>query len=113
VKEFGRLDVLVNNAAEQHEVKDFAKIETAQMERTFRTNVFGYFFMTRAALPHLKKGATIVNTVSITAYKGHPVLVDYAATRGAMVAFTRSMAAQLADKGIRVNGVAPGPIWTP
>src|SRR5690606_8277982 len=77
------------------------------------TNVFGYFFMTRAALPHLKKGATIVNTVSITAYKGHPLLVDYAATRGAMVAFTRSMAAQLADKGIRVNGVAPGPIWTP
>ena len=113
VAAFGKLDVLVNNAAEQHVVEDFAEIEAEQIERTFRTNVFGYFFMTKHALPHLKSGAAIVNTVSITAYKGHPKLVDYAATRGAMVAFTRSMSAQLAEKGIRVNGVAPGPIWTP
>ncbi len=113
LKAFGKLDVLVNNAAEQHEVEDFAKIEAGQIERTFKTNVMGYMFMTKHALPHLKKGAAIVNTVSITAYRGHPTLVDYASTRGAMVAFTRSMSAQLVDKGIRVNGVAPGPIWTP
>lgn len=113
VKAFGRIDVLVNNAAEQHEVEDFAKIEAEQIERTFRTNCFGYMFMTKHALPHMEKGSAIVNTVSITAYRGHATLVDYAATRGAMVAFTRSMADQLADKGIRVNGVAPGPIWTP
>ncbi len=113
VKELGRLDVLVNNAAEQHMVKDLVDLKAEQLERTFRTNVFGYFFMTKAALKHMQKGASIVNTTSITAYKGNPMLVDYASTRGAIVAFTRSMSQQLLEKGIRVNGVAPGPIWTP
>jgi len=113
VREFGRLDVLINNAAEQHEQEDVEEISEEQLDRTFRTNLYGYFFMTQAALPHLKEGSAIVNTASITAYRGHPTLVDYASTKGAIVTFTRSLAGQLADKGIRVNGVAPGPIWTP
>lgn len=113
VERFGHLDVLVNNAAEQHERESLEGISAEQLERTFRTNVFGYFFMTKAALPHLKEGAAIVNTTSVTAYQGSPQLVDYAATRGAIVAFTRSMSEQLVERGIRVNAVAPGPIWTP
>lgn len=113
VEEFGRLDVLVNNAAEQHEVKDPLDIDAEQIERTFRTNIFGYFFMTRMALRHMKKGAAIVNTTSVTAYKGNETLIDYASTKGAIVAFTRSLSQALVEKGIRVNGVAPGPIWTP
>ena len=113
VKKFGRLDILVNNAAEQHETKEPLEIPAKQLERTFRTNVFGYFFMTKAALRHMKRGAVILNTTSVTAYKGNKTLIDYASTRGAIVAFTRSLSEALVDKGIRVNGVAPGPIWTP
>jgi NAD(P)-dependent dehydrogenase (short-subunit alcohol dehydrogenase family) len=113
VKQFGRLDILVNNAAEQHLQKDIRQITRAQLERTFRTNIFSYFFMTQAALDHLKPGAAIINTTSVTAYRGNPVLLDYSATKGAIVAFTRSLARNLAERGIRVNGVAPGPIWTP
>lgn len=110
---FGRLDVLVNNAAEQHLKNSLEEIEKEQLERTFRTNVFGYFFLTKAALPHLREGSSIINTTSITAYQGHPALMDYAATRGAVVALTRSLAQALIDRKIRVNGVAAGPIWTP
>lgn len=110
---FGRIDVLVNNAAEQHPQDDLTGIAEAQLERTFRTNVFGYFFLTQAALPHLEAGASIVNTTSVTAYRGSPELIDYSSTRGAIVSFTRAMADSLADKQIRVNAVAPGPIWTP
>lgn len=110
---FGRIDVLVNNAAEQHASEDLTEISEKQVEETFRTNVFGYIFMAQAALKHMRKGTTIINTASITAYRGSPHLVDYASTKGAIVAFTRSLSGQLADKGIRVNAVAPGPIWTP
>lgn len=113
IREFGRLDILVNNAAEQHPQKSIADITAQQLERTFRTNIFSFFYLTRAALPHLQAGSTIINTTSITAYHGHKELVDYSATKGAIVTFTRSLALQLADQGIRVNGVAPGPIWTP
>jgi NAD(P)-dependent dehydrogenase (short-subunit alcohol dehydrogenase family) len=113
VEAFGRLDVLVNNAAEQHVCEDFAEIPVAQVEKTFRTNILGMMWMTKAALPHLKPGASIVNTTSITAYQGNPTLIDYASTKGAIVAFTRSLAKSLQEKGIRVNAVAPGPIWTP
>jgi NAD(P)-dependent dehydrogenase (short-subunit alcohol dehydrogenase family) len=110
---FGRLDVLVNNAAEQHKQDELTDITPEQLRRTFETNVFGYFYMTQAALPHLKEGASIVNTTSVTAYRGSDRLIDYSATRGAIVTFTRSLSKSLATKGIRVNGVAPGPIWTP
>ncbi len=113
IRRFGKLDVLVNNAAEQHPKKDIGEITPDQIERTFRTNIFGYFYMVQAAKPHLKKGAAIVNTTSVTAYRGSGDLLDYSATKGAIVAFTRSLAQKLASEGIRVNGVAPGPIWTP
>jgi NAD(P)-dependent dehydrogenase (short-subunit alcohol dehydrogenase family) len=111
--EFRRLDVLINNAAEQHSREQLTEISPEQLRRTFATNVFGYFFMTQAVLPHLKQGAAIVNTTSVTAYRGSDHLIDYSATRGAIVTFTRSLSKSLAKKGIRVNGVAPGPIWTP
>lgn len=110
---FGRIDVLVNNAAEQHEQDSITDISEQQLVRTFQTNVFGYFYMTKAVLPHLEEGAAIVNTTSVTAYKGSPQLLDYSSTRGAIVAFTRSLAQQMVSRKIRVNGVAPGPIWTP
>ncbi|AHL75688.1 short-chain dehydrogenase [Stutzerimonas stutzeri] len=110
---FGKLDILVNNAAEQHPQKGLEDISEEQWEQTFRTNIFGMFQMTKAALPHLKEGASIINTTSVTAYKGSPQLLDYSATKGAITAFTRSLSMNLAERGIRVNGVAPGPIWTP
>jgi len=110
---FGQLDILVNNAAEQHPQKSISAITAEQLEKTFRTNIFSYFYLTKAALPHLKQGSSIINTASVTAYKGNEQLVDYSATKGAVVSFTRSLSMQLIGKGIRVNGVAPGPIWTP
>ncbi len=110
---FGKLDILVNNAAEQHPQEKLEDISEEQWEKTFRTNIFGMFQMTKAALPHLGKGASIINTTSVTAYKGSPQLLDYSATKGAITAFTRSLSMNLAERGIRVNGVAPGPIWTP
>ncbi len=113
VKTFGRLDILVNNAAEQHPRKDITEISEAQLLRTFQTNIFSFFYMTQVSLPHLEPGSTIINTTSVTAYKGSPQLLDYSSTKGAIVAFTRSLSLNLIEKGIRVNGVAPGPIWTP
>src|SRR4051812_47951136 len=115
VKELGRLDILVNNAAEQHPQESLEDIDREQLERTFRTNVFGMFFMTKAALKHLEKqkGATVINTTSVTAYEGNPMLIDYSSTKGAIVAFTRAASKKLIERGIRVNAVAPGPIWTP
>ena len=113
VKKFGGIDVVVNNAAEQHPQDSIEEITEKQLERTFRTNIFSFFFMTKAAMKHLKKGAAIINTTSVTAYKGSPELLDYSATKGAITAFTRSLSQALADKYIRVNGDAPGPVWTP
>jgi NAD(P)-dependent dehydrogenase (short-subunit alcohol dehydrogenase family) len=113
VRTFGRLDILVNNAAEQHTQDDIRKITAEQLERTFRTNIFSFFFCTKAALEHMEQGSAIINSASVTAYRGSPALIDYASTKGAIVAFTRSLAHALVKKGIRVNGVAPGPIWTP
>ncbi|MEC0730620.1 SDR family oxidoreductase [Bacillus spizizenii] len=113
VDHFGKLDILVNNAAEQHPQDSILNISTEQLEKTFRTNIFSMFHMTKKALPHLKEGSAIINTTSITAYEGGTALIDYSSTKGAIVSFTRSMAMSLADKGIRVNAVAPGPIWTP
>ena len=113
VDQFGRLDILVNNAGEQHSDKNIEDITEDQLKRTFQTNIFGMFFLTEAALPHLKEGAAIINTTSETMYAGSKHLLDYSATKGAITAFTRSLALNLVKKGIRVNAVAPGPIWTP
>jgi NAD(P)-dependent dehydrogenase (short-subunit alcohol dehydrogenase family) len=113
VKRLGRLNVLVNNAAEQHPQDDIRNITSRQLEQTFRTNIFSYFYFVKAAIDHLKPGSTIINTTSVTAYRGSSHLLDYSATKGAIVAFTRSLSEALVEKSIRVNGVAPGPIWTP
>ena len=113
IERFGQLDVLVNNAAMQQAVDDLRELDTAQLRRTFDSNVMSVFFVTRAALDHLGEGSAIVNTTSVNAFKGNASLVDYSSTRGATLAFTRSMALQLIERGIRVNAVAPGPIWTP
>lgn len=113
VQQLGYLDILVNNAAEQHPQQSIEDITAEQLERTFRTNIFSMFFLTKTALPHLKQGSAIINTTSVTAFKGNQQLLDYSSTKGAIVAFTRSLSQSLVEKGIRVNGVAPGPIWTP
>jgi NAD(P)-dependent dehydrogenase (short-subunit alcohol dehydrogenase family) len=113
VEKFGCLDILVNNAGEQHPDKDITDITPEQLQRTFQTNVFGMFYMTQAARPHIKKGGAIINCTSITGYKGSKDLLDYSSTKGAIVAFTRSLSESLVGEGIRVNAVAPGPIWTP
>ncbi|MCX9147054.1 SDR family oxidoreductase [Erythrobacter sp. WG] len=113
VRKFGKIDILVNNAGEQHPDKEVTQISKKQLKRTFQTNVFGMFYMVQSAMPHLKEGAAIINCTSVTMYKGADELLDYSATKGAITAFTRSLSQNLAKKGIRVNGVAPGPIWTP
>jgi NAD(P)-dependent dehydrogenase (short-subunit alcohol dehydrogenase family) len=113
IREYGKIDILVNNAAIHFENKRFEDLSTRELIKTFETNIFSYFWITRAALPFMKKGSCIINSSSVTAYRGSATLVDYAATKGAIVAFTRSLSANLVKKGIRVNGVAPGPIWTP
>ncbi len=113
VEQLGKLDILVNNAAEQHPDDDITDITEEQLRRTFQTNIFGYFFMVQAARPHLASGAAIVNCTSVTMYKGSKNLLDYASTKGAITAFTRSLSENLIEEGIRVNAVAPGPIWTP
>lgn len=113
VSELGGLDVLVNNAGEQHPDKNIEDITEEQLRRTFQTNIFSMFFLTQAARPHLKEGSAIINCTSVTMYKGSPALLDYSATKGAITAFTRSLSDNLIADGIRVNAVAPGPIWTP
>ncbi|MCR4522971.1 SDR family oxidoreductase [Bosea sp. 47.2.35] len=113
IEQFGKIDILVNNAGEQHPDKDITDITEEQLRRTFQTNIFGMFFMTQAARPHLKSGAVIVNCTSITSYQGSSELLDYSSTKGAITSFTRALSENLVGKGIRVNAVAPGPIWTP
>jgi NAD(P)-dependent dehydrogenase (short-subunit alcohol dehydrogenase family) len=113
VRELGKLDILVNNAAYQNSQPSLADVSEEQWDRTFRTNIYGYFYMAKAALPHLSRGSAIINTGSITGLEGSKALLDYSATKGAIHAFTKSLAQNLVDKGIRVNCVAPGPVWTP
>ncbi len=113
IKELGKLDILVNNAGEQHPQNSIEDITKQQLEKTFKTNIFAMFYMVKAALPYLIEGASIINTSSVTAYKGHETLIDYSSTKGAIVTFTRSLSLSLASRKIRVNSVAPGPIWTP
>ncbi|HEY0163765.1 MAG TPA: SDR family oxidoreductase [Sphingomicrobium sp.] len=113
VEQLGGLDILVNNAGEQHWEKDIRDISEEQLKRTFQTNIFSMFYLTQAARPHLKEGSAIVNCTSVTMYKGSELLLDYSATKGAITAFTRSLSQALVNDGIRVNAVAPGPIWTP
>lgn len=112
-KKLGEINILVNNAAEQHVQKNIEDIEAEQLEKTFKTNIFSFFYFTQECVKYMKKGDCIINTTSVTAYRGSPHLLDYSSTKGAIVSFTRSLAVNLAEKGIRVNGVAPGPIWTP
>ncbi|EEF45356.1 short chain dehydrogenase, putative [Ricinus communis] len=113
VTEYGRVDILVNNAAEQHLTKSMDDITAPRLERVFRTNIFSQFFMTRHCLKHMKEGSSVINSTSVTAYTGGSEILDYSSTKGAIVAFTRGLALQLVGRGIRVNGVAPGPVWTP
>lgn len=113
VKELGKLNILINNAAEQHPADSLGEMDLNIMEQTFRTNIFAMFYLSKYAIPHMKKGDCIINTTSVTSYRGSGHLIDYSSTKGAINAFTRSLGVNLAEQGIRVNGVAPGPIWTP
>jgi NAD(P)-dependent dehydrogenase (short-subunit alcohol dehydrogenase family) len=113
ISQFGKVDVLVNNAAVQYEQKNVEDITADQLEHTFKVNIFSHFHLSKYALPHMAEGSVIINTASITAYRGNPTLIDYSSTKGAIVAFTRSLSQAVADRGIRVNAVAPGPVWTP
>lgn len=113
IEKFKRIDILVNNAAVQYEQENLEDISAEQLEYTFRVNIFSFFHLSRFAIPHMKEGSVIINTASVTAYKGNQVLMDYSSTKGAIVSFTRSLSQSLAKKGIRVNAVAPGPVWTP
>jgi NAD(P)-dependent dehydrogenase (short-subunit alcohol dehydrogenase family) len=113
IKKYGHIDILVNNAGVHFENKDLQDLKTAQLRKTFETNIYSFIWITQSALPYMREGSSIINTSSVTAYRGSPALMDYAATKGAIVSFTRSLAANLVKKGIRVNGVAPGPVWTP
>ena len=113
LKSFGNIDILINNAAVQYVVDDITRISSAKLVETFSVNIFSMFWITQIVLPHMPKGGCIINTTSVTAYRGSPSLIDYSSTKGAIVSFTRSLSSNLNDKGIRVNGVAPGPIWTP
>jgi NAD(P)-dependent dehydrogenase (short-subunit alcohol dehydrogenase family) len=113
LRELGQLDILVNNAAEHTPVESFADLTPAQLQHTFQTNLFGFYHLTQASLPHLRRGSAIINTASTNAYRPRPTLIDYANTKAAILNFTRSLASELVEKGIRVNAVAPGPVWTP